>query len=38
MANITASRSNPTPDFMFYQQYTGRRIGGALVDLSLGRG
>jgi glutathione synthase/RimK-type ligase-like ATP-grasp enzyme len=28
---------NPTPGFMFYQQYTGQRIGDALVDLLVGR-
>jgi glutathione synthase/RimK-type ligase-like ATP-grasp enzyme len=27
---------NPTPGFMFYQQYTGQRIGDALVDLLSG--
>ncbi len=26
---------NPTPGFMFYQQYTGQRIGDALVDTLL---
>jgi glutathione synthase/RimK-type ligase-like ATP-grasp enzyme len=28
---------NPTPGFMFYQQYTGQRIGDALVDMLAGR-
>ena len=27
---------NPTPAFMFYQQYTGQRIGDALVDVLVG--
>src|ERR1019366_7154596 len=27
--------ANPTPGFTFYQQYTGQRIGDALVDLLL---
>jgi hypothetical protein len=29
--------ANPTPGFMFYQQYTGQRIGDALVDLLMAR-